>query len=38
MDFLDFSVFKKVFGKLQEMFYFKGVEVFVLWGLKNWYK
>lgn len=25
MDFLDFSVFKKVFGKLQEMFYFKGV-------------
>lgn len=35
MDFLDFSVFKKVFGKLQEMFYFKGVGVYCVMGLEK---
>lgn len=35
MDFLDFSVFKKVFGKLQEMFYFKGVGAYCVTGLEK---
>lgn len=38
MDFLDPSASKKVLGKSQEMLHFKGVEAFVLRGLKNWHK